>query len=146
MSFLAPADRATLVRMLRVMFPHPAFPDGPYERTAEAVLGGDARSRAQVCQGLTDLDRFRDRPFVELDDAAALAVLRELDGTAFFGAVKAIALVAFYDDHEVWDLLGYEGPSVEKGGYINRGFDDLDWLPNPAVTYDGIDQYEETTA
>jgi len=25
--------------------------------------------------------------------------------------------------------LGYEGPSFDKGGYINRGFDDLDWLP-----------------
>ncbi|GAY10054.1 hypothetical protein [Pseudonocardia sp. N23] len=136
MSLVAPADHATLVRMLRVMFPHPTFPDGPYERTAEAVVGGDARTRAQVCQGLTDLDRLRDRPFADLDDAAALALLREIETTAFFGAVKATALVRFYDDHEVWDLLGYEGPSFDQGGYVNRGFDDLDWLPDPQIEYE----------
>jgi hypothetical protein len=28
----------------------------------------------------------------------------------------------------VWKVLGYEGPSAELGGYINRGFSDIDWL------------------
>jgi hypothetical protein len=38
----------------------------------------------------------------------------------------------------VWDAVGYEGPSVHKGGYVNRGFDDLDWLPDPRIeTYTG---------
>lgn len=26
----------------------------------------------------------------------------------------------------------HEGSSWEKGGYINRGFDDIDWLDNDA--------------
>ena len=46
--------------------------------------------------------------------------------------MHATTVVALYDDHEVWDLLGYEGSSFEKGGYLHRGFDDLDWLPRPA--------------
>jgi hypothetical protein len=29
------------------------------------------------------------------------------------------------------DLLGYEGRSFAKGGYLQRGFNDLDWLPEP---------------
>ena len=29
----------------------------------------------------------------------------------------------------VWALLGFEGSSVEFGGYVDRGFDDIDWLP-----------------
>ena len=33
----------------------------------------------------------------------------------------------------MWDLLGYEGYSSDKGGYINRGFNDLDWLPEPRI-------------
>jgi hypothetical protein len=41
--------------------------------------------------------------------------------------------VALYDDAEVWDLLGYEGASFDKGGYLHRGFDDLDWLPRARV-------------
>jgi len=43
-------------------------------------------------------------------------------------------VVALYDDREVWNLLGYEGPSYDKGGYLNRGFDDLDWLPKARIT------------
>jgi hypothetical protein len=26
-------------------------------------------------------------------------------------------------------MFGYEGSSVEKGGYLGRGFDDIAWLP-----------------
>ena len=30
-------------------------------------------------------------------------------------------------------MLGYEGTSFDKGGYVNRGFNDLDWLPEPRI-------------
>lgn len=144
MALIATPERTTLVRMLRVMFPHPQFPDGPYERVAVAVAGGDARTQAQVCQGLTDLDRLRDKPFADLDDTAATDVLRAIESTAFFAAVRSVALVKLYDDHEVWDLLGYEGPSFDKGGYVHRGFADLDWLPDPAIEYPAEDDQEVT--
>ena len=42
-------------------------------------------------------------------------------------------MVTLYNDKEVWDILGYEGASYDKGGYINRGFNDLDWLPEPRI-------------
>jgi hypothetical protein len=29
----------------------------------------------------------------------------------------------------VWPLFGYEGSSLEYGGYLERGFDDIGWLP-----------------
>ncbi len=43
-------------------------------------------------------------------------------------------MVALYDDKEVWEILGYEGASYDKGGYLHRGFDDLDWLPAARIT------------
>ena len=42
-------------------------------------------------------------------------------------------MVTLYNDKEVWDVLGYEGASFDKGGYVNRGFNDLDWLPEPRI-------------
>ena len=64
-------------------------------------------------------------------------------GTPFFALVHATTVVALYDDHEVWDLLGYEGSSFDKGGYLDRGFDDLDWLPDPRVEeFDGPPRVE----
>ena len=61
-----------------------------------------------------------------------------VDGRKVSTLLLGVAVVALYDDREVWELLGYEGPSFDQGGYLNRGFDDLDWLPEPRITeYDG---------
>lgn len=136
MNLLSDHERLTLLRMLRVMFPHESFPDGPYERTAKAVIEAAAespRTLAQLLQGLRDLDRLRGQPFVELDAGVSLTVLRGIQDAPFFTSVLRTASVKLYDDHEVWELLGYEGSSFDKGGYIDRGFDDLDWLPDPSV-------------
>lgn len=136
MTLLTDHDRVTLVRLLHVAYPHHTFPDGPFERTAKAVLDRAATQPyllAQLVQGLHDLDTLRDVPFVQLDEESALTLLRGLQDTPFFVAIRSVAVVALYDDHEVWDLLGYEGESYDKGGYVDRGFNDLDWLPEPRI-------------
>ena len=53
-----------------------------------------------------------------------------------FDLIKATTVVALYDNPLVWKAFGYEGPSVHLGGYVNRGFDDLDWLPDPPIALD----------
>jgi hypothetical protein len=139
---LSQRQAALLLRMLRVAYPHPDFPDAPYERTAKAVQEAGLTD-AVLPEGLDDLDGRAGGDFLALDDQAATAVLTEIDTSDFFRRVHATAVVALYDDHEVWDLLGYEGYSYEKGGYLHRGFDDLDWLPRPRITeYDGPPRVE----
>jgi hypothetical protein len=127
---------ATVTRMLRVMFPHAAFPDGPYERAAASYLEsaeGNVRLRTQTEQGLRDLDALAGGRFAGADDATAFELLGKISGSHLFTTLRAHAVVALYDDHEVWELLGYEGPSFDKGGYADRGFADLDWLPDPRI-------------
>ena len=134
---LLPDDaQARLVRVLKVAFPHRGMPDGPYERTAEHILvtvSGNAFSTAQLGQGLVSLDACRDRPFAELAPDEALSVLQEIAQTPFFALVRSTTVVFLYSDREVWQVLGYEGESSDKGGYLHRGFDDLDWLPDPRI-------------
>lgn len=121
-----------LTRLLRATYPHPTFPDGPYERTAGAVMTaaeadqGDYRS---LLLGLRGLDVAAGGDFAGTDDDAAEALLRNVGDDSFFVRIRSTAIVALYDDAEVWDLLGYEGPSFDQGGYVDRGFNDLDWLP-----------------
>ena len=125
-----------LADMVRAMFPHPSFPDGPYERCAQSILDDtveDLRFRTQLTQGLRDLDAIGGAPFAQLDDAAKLELLRGISGTEFFEGIRSRVITSLYDDREVWKLLGYEGPSYEQGGYEKRGFDDLDWLPDPRI-------------
>jgi hypothetical protein len=145
-------SRRNLVRLLRAAYPHPRFPDGPYERTADTIVSQAAdslRQRLVLTQGLATLDARatstgRKGRFADLDDDAALELLREIEGAEFFAFVRSVAVVTLYDDAEVHQLLGYEGPSFEQGGYLHRGFDDLDWLPSPRIEeYDGPDQLVE---
>ncbi len=137
--------RTMLVRILRVAFPHPQIPDGPYERTAEKILAEANAStwwRVALTQGLNALNDVSDGDFTALPDEEALAVLRGVETSTFFGFVRRTTVLNLYDDPEVWTVLGYEGPSYDKGGYIDRGFDDLDWLPDPRVEeYQGPEEF-----
>lgn len=134
----ARARQRTLTSVVRAMFPHDRFPDGPYERCAQAIVdgaAGDPRSEGLIRQGLVDLDAAAGDAgaFTELDPEAALAVLRGMAGTPFFELVRSKTVLTLYDDHEVWELLGYEGPSYERGGYGPHEFADLQWLPQARV-------------
>lgn len=142
---MTPEARTLLVRVLRVAFPHPQFPDGPYERTADTILEEANAStwwRVALTQGLNSLNDVCGGDFTSLPDDEALAVLRRVETSTFFGFVRRTAVLNLYDDAEVWEALGYEGPSFDKGGYLHRGFDDLGWLPDPRVEeYDGPEEF-----
>jgi len=139
-------DRKTaLVRLLRAAYPHDSFPDGPYERVADKILeqvDDDLWLKLALEQGLDTLEQAGLDGSQDAETAEKL--LREIEEAEFFKLVRAVTVVALYDDHEVWELLGYEGESFSKGGYLDRGFDDLDWLPDPRIEeYDGPDAIVE---
>jgi hypothetical protein len=140
-TLLTEEARSVLIRVIRVAFPHPQFPDGPYERTADTILKEAENStwfRVALTQGLLSLSNLAGGDFRDLNDDDATRVLRRIEATEFFGFVRRTTVLNLYDNQDVWDVLGYEGSSIDKGGYVNRGFDDLDWLPTPRVeTYDG---------
>ena len=128
--------RSVLIRVIRVAFPHPNFPDAPYERTADTILAEAANStwfRVAITQGLLTLAHLAGGDFRELNDDDATKVLRRIESTEFFGFVRRTTVLNLYDNEDVWEALGYEGPSFDKGGYINRGFDDLTWLPDARI-------------
>lgn len=139
--------RKDLVRLLRAAYPHPDIPDGPYERTADEVIeqvGESLWHRMVLAEGLKSLDEAADGDFSELSDEDAEKLLREIEDAEFFVFIRGVAVVTLYNDHEVWEALGYEGESFSQGGYVDRGFDDLDWLPDPRIEeYDGPEQLVE---
>jgi len=63
--------------------------------------------------------------------------LRSIQTQAFFVHVYRTTLPVFFGNHSVWERIGYEGESFSKGGYLQRGFNDLDWLPEPPDTVQG---------
>ena len=47
---------------------------------------------------------------------------------AFFGKIRGSLITGLYNNKELWTFFGYEGESASKGGYIARGFNDINWL------------------
>lgn len=131
----------TLVALIKAAFPHEAVPEAAYRRaaaTVQAAAEDTTWMRVKLIQGLDSLQALADGRFTELTAQEALPLLLRVQHTTFFGFVRQTVVVSLYEDEEVWDALGYEGPSFDKGGYIDRGFDDLDWLPDPRIEeYDG---------
>ena len=131
---LSDSARETALRAARTMFPHDGFPDEAYEkvvRQIEVEAGNDETVAGQIEEGIAALDGSGS--FAKLDADAQLDALTKAEGTPFFALLKATAVVELYDQPLVWKLLGYEGPAAHLGGYVNRGFDDLDWLPDPPL-------------
>ena len=114
------------------MYPHDALSDDVYARVGEklAETARDDSGAAQMIEdGVSALNG--DRAFAELSADEQLETLKGIEGSDFFELVRSTAVVEVYSDQRTWQLVGYEGPSFDKGGYINRGFNDLDWLPDP---------------
>lgn len=133
-----PLDRhavETITAAARGMYPHDALPDAVYGRVAAKLAeaaGEDGGPAEAIARGVEQLDGTGDgTPFAERDAAARLEALRAIEGSEFFELVRGVAVVEVYSDPITWSALGYEGPSFDKGGYLERGFDDLDWLPDP---------------
>ena len=57
------------------------------------------------------------------------AILRGMEQTPFFQKIRSDMIPTLYNQPDLWMRFGYEVPSAEYGGYIDRGFNDIDWLP-----------------
>lgn len=130
---LKPETMATLIQLARDIYPHDRIADRYY---AVAVKEHDAKAheseehRDLIEGGIADLDaRAGAKGYRALgweDDR--VAILAEIEDTPFFQTVRGGLVVGLYNQKEIWPLFGYEGESYSKGGYIHRGFDDIDWL------------------
>jgi hypothetical protein len=129
---ISPSQAATLAVMARHLFPHDALGAQYYATAVEALdkqAAEDPQLAAQLVQGVGALDGAMGIPFTKLSAGNQLKVVESLEGTPFFNSVRGATLGALYTNDTVARAFGFEGSSVEYGGYVNRGFDDLGWLP-----------------
>ena len=96
-----------------------------------AAAAKDAKLAKMLADGVKELNAAVGVDFVDLSDGNKLAVLKANQGGAFFQKVRGTCVVSLYNQPLVWRHFGYEGPSADFGGYIERGFDDANWLPTP---------------
>jgi hypothetical protein len=119
---------ALMLSVARTLFPHDFLPDDQYMKIIAAL---DAKAAAD--QGIATMVKAAlaafPYDFTAMDEAKREDYLRSLEGSPFFRLVHHETIEGLYGDPTVSTLLGNEGSSVEHGGYLERGFDDISWLP-----------------
>ncbi|EDQ35709.2 hypothetical protein HPDFL43_20982 [Hoeflea phototrophica DFL-43] len=128
---LKPASMATLIQMARDIYPHDQVADEFY---ALAVKGYDTVDAApDIEAGIAALDAAaRGKGHASYIDTGwerdRVDILRNIEGSAFFQRIRGGLVTGLYNQKAVWPLFGYEGESYSQGGYIDRGFDDINWI------------------
>ncbi|GAW36068.1 hypothetical protein RA2_03136 [Roseovarius sp. A-2] len=128
---LKPETMATLIQMARDIYPHDHLADEYY---AVAVKGYDTPEAAEGVEagiaGLNAAARGKGHAdYLSIGwERDRVDILRGIEDSAFFQQVRGGLVTGLYNQKAVWPLFGYEGESFSKGGYINRGFDDINWL------------------
>ncbi len=131
---LSSAEGETLMKMGRVLYPHPKLPDAVYAMLAkdlDADAGKSAETLKLLRDGVAALDKAAGGSFATASGAKQLEIVVAMQGQPFFNAVRGKCITALYDNDIAFVTFGYPGASWDKGGYITRGFQDLKWLPDP---------------
>lgn len=128
---LKPETMATLIQMARDIYPHDQVSDEFYAiavkaydsaETAPAIESGvaslNAAARGIGYANYIDVGWERDR----------VDLLRGMENSPFFQQIRGGLVTGLYNQKAVWPIFGYEGESYSEGGYIARGFDDINWL------------------
>ena len=136
-SAVTPHMMATLVKVARDIYPHDTIVDSFYVTAVkpwDVKAGTDAAFKTLLTDGVARLDsdardRFGTVYLRTAWESDRVRVLQGIEQTAFFKKLRSDLVVSLYNQPEIWPKFGYEGSSAEHGGYLTRGFDDIDWLP-----------------
>jgi hypothetical protein len=108
------ADLRALAALVREFVPHPSLEEEVYLDAARTIRGAMTVSAQQVDAALRRLREHRDGKLPDSDQ--------------FLFQVRTAAVEAMYRDPRVFELIGYGGNAVAKGGYLGS-FNNIDWLP-----------------
>lgn len=128
---LKPSTFATLVTMARDIYPHDRLGDRFYAVVAMAHDTADAAPGIEA--GVATLDALAvgagHPSYAETGwEIDRVALLRQIEATPFFQGIRGGMMISLYNNPDVWPHFGYEGESYSEGGYLDRGFNDIDWL------------------
>jgi hypothetical protein len=134
-SAVAPETYATMVQVSRDLYPHDHLEDRIYAAAVDTLdkAAADQAVRDELEAGVAELDAAAQAAHsskyshISIEEDR-VALLKEREQSPFIQKLRGNLVTGLYNNTEVWPIFGYEGESASQGGYIERGFDDIDWL------------------
>jgi len=124
----------TILQAVRQIYPHNTMSNDYYNNVVkdlDAEAADNADTATMLKEGVANLDAAMGVKWTDLSNGNQFAVLSAMKDSPFFQKLRGKAVVSLYNNPLAWRHFGYEGSSAEQGGYLERGFDDLNWLENP---------------
>jgi hypothetical protein len=133
---LTPAQTRVLLQFVHDLFPHPQIAESYYAQAIEPLdneAAHNSSTRKLLAGGIAQLNRLSKaapgKTYADVaDEDARVAAIKQIEHGPFFAKVYSTTVVSLYNQRALWPMFGYQGPSSALGGYLHRGFNDLDWL------------------
>jgi len=129
-------DGATLVQMARDIYPHDHLADKYYAAVIsgyDKAAGKDKSLKGMIEKELKKINsaskkKYKNNYRMINREVERVDILKANTKSPLFAKVRGDLVVGLYNNKEVWPKFGYEGESASKGGYLNRGYNDINWL------------------
>jgi hypothetical protein len=133
---LAPETVQALIQAARDIYPHDKISDRFYAlavKDYDTKSATDPKVKSLIEDGVAKLNAAaktaHGATYVEVGwEEDRVAILRQIEATPFFKTLRGGLVTGLYNQKDVWPIFGYEGESASKGGYVDRGFNDIAWL------------------
>ncbi|AKV98709.1 hypothetical protein ACP86_09495 [Marinobacter sp. CP1] len=136
LQILSTAEGETILKLTRHIFPHETLEDAVYAFVVKD-LDKNPSIHSMLANGVKDLNQRAGGDWLALGSEEQFRHVEAIAGSEFFETIRSTAVVSLYNNELAFAHFGYEG-SKGDGGYLYSGFDDLEWLPDPARADSGI--------
>ena len=129
---LTSVEGAALMATARTIAPHDKLDDAAYALVIKAVdtdAAANERMLKMIREGVAGLGAG----FSKSSEADRVAALKKVEASEFFQTMRLKTLQVLYATPMAYAYFGYEGEAFSKGGYLERGFNDLHWLPEVPI-------------
>lgn len=127
----------TILMVTRHIFPHKNLEDAVYAlvvKDLDKAAAKDPEVKKLLIDGVTMLNKKAKGDWLSNSYQDQNIIILSIAGSDFFEKIRGTSIVSLYNNDMAWAHFGYEGASFDKGGYINRGFQDLNWLTEPPLS------------
>lgn len=125
-------ELSTLATLSHDLFPHDRLPGSVYQDVAHTLNERVAATPdvfRLIRDGMIGLDRLAGQDgWGALAYEQRVAMLKQVEASPFFTTAAGLVEDILYQHPKVWELVGYGGNALEKGGYLDS-LGDITWLP-----------------